>query len=144
MSRLSSQEQTNTVPDNSAVNNDAVTANSGQRKSIQINKMTHFQDKKNDKNKGVTMITSVFPLLNALIRQNQGLTNTGSTEESGGILGKITAGIQSVTETINDIVKFLLTLTILLFLFCRKINRRIMDSGRSNSALLMISQAPHL
>ncbi|CAG5102651.1 Oidioi.mRNA.OKI2018_I69.chr1.g401.t2.cds [Oikopleura dioica] len=29
-------------------------------------------------------------------------------------------------------------------LIARKINRRIMDSGRSNSALLMISQAPHL
>ena len=37
----------------------------------------------------------------------QGFSQTGSTEDSKGILGKITAGLQSVSETINDIVRSL-------------------------------------
>lgn len=36
-------------------------------------------------------------------RQNTG--QNASTEDSVGILGKITAGLQSVSETINDIVR---------------------------------------
>jgi hypothetical protein len=34
------------------------------------------------------------------------LSKTGSADDSVGIFGKISAGLQSVSETINDIVNF--------------------------------------